>query len=91
MNKEDDKIKKEYLKKVKLFKKHNELYYSKDSPIMVTSTIIPGSVSIRLIVLSGKFVPGIGVPCGQNSGFPRNSANLCTTSGVIACSKRCAC
>ena len=25
---------KEYLKKVKLFKKHNELYYSKDSPII---------------------------------------------------------
>ena len=37
MAKEDEKISKEYLKKFQLFKKHNELYHSKDSPIISDS------------------------------------------------------
>ena len=52
MNKEDDKIKKKYLEKVKLLKKHNEFYYSKDSPIISDSDF--DKIKKEIILLEQK-------------------------------------
>ena len=60
MNKEDDKIKKEYLKKVKLFKKHNELYYSKDSPIISDSDFDKIKKEIIFLEQNYKFLKKYG-------------------------------
>ena len=52
MNREDDKIKKKYLEKVKLLKKHNALYYSKDSPTISDSDF--DKIKKELIILEQK-------------------------------------
>ena len=53
MAKEDEKISKEYLKKFQLFKKHNELYHSKDSPIISDSEF--DKIKKELLFFEKKF------------------------------------